>query len=173
VTQRADPPPSKAGQPGVKHDAEGTGYGWKTAGGVSRHRLVGTGIFDGAYDLVYSVRLTLATAAPRYGTNCLNSPQDSSGCFVDQLQPAGYRFGIGGPIWGYRQLDFAVSKEFKVPGGTLRLRGDLINVLNAKNYDGYDTYWGINNVPNANFGHPDGTLAGPTRTVKLGLAYAW
>jgi outer membrane receptor protein involved in Fe transport len=148
-------------------------YGWKQAGGVSRHRLVATGIVDGPRDSVFSVRLTLATHAPRYGTNCLASPADNSGCFIDQLKPRGNRFLIGGPMWGYRQLDVAVSKAFRVPGGTLRLRADLINVLNAKNYDGYDTWWGTNNVPNANFGQPDGSLKGPTRTLKLGLAYAW
>ena len=149
------------------------GYGWKRSGAVSRHRLVAVGIVDGPYDFVYSARLTLATGAPRYGTNCLTSPPDSTGCFVDQIQPAGRKFLLGGPIWGFRQLDLAVSKAFKVPGGTLRLRADLINVLNAKNYDGYNTYWGINNVPNPDLGKPDGTLAGPTRTLKLGLAYAW
>lgn len=149
------------------------GYGWKRAGGVSRHRLVAVSFVDGPHEFVYSARLTLATAAPRYGTNCLGSPPDSTGCFVDQIQPAGRRFLLGGPIWGLRQLDLAVSKAFKVPGGTLRLRADLINVLNAKNYDGYNTWWGSDNVPNPDLGKPDGSLAGPTRMLKLGLAYAW
>jgi TonB dependent receptor len=149
------------------------GYGWKPSGGVSRHRLVATAIHDAPMGFVIGARLTLATHAPRYGVNCLSSPPDSSGCFVDQITPRGDRFLIGGPIWGYRQVDFAVSKDFKVPGGMLRLRADLLNVFNHRNYFGYDTFWGINGVPNANLGQPDGSLAGPTRTLKLGLAYAW
>ena len=59
---------------------------------------------------VIATRLTLATHAPRYGVNCLSSPADSSGCFVDQIRPTGGRFLVGGPIWGYRQLDFAISQ---------------------------------------------------------------
>jgi len=149
------------------------GYGWKPAGGVSRHRLVATAIRDAPMGFVLGARLTLASHAPRYGINCLASAPDSSGCFIDQITPRGGRFLIGGPIWGYRQVDFAVSKDFKVPGGTLRLRADLLNVFNHKNHFGYDTYRGLNGVPNANFGQPDGSLAGPTRTLKLGLAYAW
>ena len=62
-------------------------YGWKRAGGVSRHRVVGTGILDGPMGFVLGVRLTLATHAPRYGVNCLASPPDSSGCVVDQITP--------------------------------------------------------------------------------------
>jgi len=138
-------------------------YGWKRAGGVSKHRLVATGLIDGPMDSVFSARFIYASQTPRYGNNCLASPADSSGCFIDQLQPT----------QSFRQLDAAVSKSFKVPGGTLRLRADLINVLNTKNYDGYDTWWGFNGVPNANFGQPSGSLLGPTRTLKLGLAYTW
>ena len=138
-------------------------YGWKRAGGVSKHRLVATGLLDGPADSVFSARFIYASQAPRYGTNCFSSPPDSSGCFIDQIEPT----------QSFRQLDMAVSKSFKVPGGTLRLRADLINVLNTKNYDGYDTWWGFNGSPNASLGQPSGTLLGPTRTLKLGLAYTW
>lgn len=148
-------------------------YGWKRSAAVSRHRIVATGILDGPQGLVFAARLTLATHAPRYGVNCLASPPDSSGCVVDQITPRGDRFVVGGPIWGYRQVDVALSKDFRMPTGTLRLRADVLNVLNFKNYFGHDTYWGINGVPNANLGRPDGSLAGPTRTFKLGLSYAW
>jgi outer membrane receptor protein involved in Fe transport len=148
-------------------------YGWKPAGGVSRHRIVATGILDGPMGLVFGARLTLATQAPRYGLNCLNSAPDNSGCFIDQITPSGGRFLVGGPVWGYRQFDLAASKDFKVTGGTMRLRADLLNVLNFKNYFGYDTYTGLRGTPNANFGRPDGSLAGPPRTLKVGLAYAW
>jgi len=136
-------------------------YGWKRAGGVSKHRVVATGVLDGPLDSVASARFIYASQAPRYGTNCLAS--DSSGCFIDQFEPT----------QSFRQFDLAVSKTFKVPGGTLRLRADLINVLNTKNYDGYDTWWGINGEANPAFGQPSGSLLGPTRTLKLGLAYAW
>lgn len=138
-------------------------YGWKRAGGVSRHRLVATGLLDGPAGIVFSARFIYASQAPRYGTNCLASPPDSSGCFIDQFEPP----------QSFRQLDLAVFRSFKVPGGTLRLRADLINALNTKNYDGYDTWWGFNGVPNAAFGKPGGSLLGPTRTLKLGVAFAW
>ena len=148
------------------------GYGWKRAAGVSKHRVVLTGVHDAPFGFVTSARLTLASNAPRYGTNCVNDPpppNNNTQCFIDQIIPGGDRFLIGGPIWGYRQVDVAVSKEIKVPGGTLRLRGDLINLFNSMNYDGYNTTFGNNGVPNT----PTGSLLGPTRTFKLGLAYAW
>lgn len=148
-------------------------YGWKQAGSVSRHRIVATGTLDAPYEFVFSARITLATPTPRYGVNCLADTGDNTQCKVDQLKPGGDRAFIGPAIWGYRQLDMAMTKEFKVPGGILRLRGDLINVFNTMNYDGYNTGWSTNGVPNPTFGTPTGSLAGPTRTFKLGLAYAW
>ena len=132
------------------------GYGWKPSGGVYKHRLVATGLYDLPYGLESSARLTLASRLPKYGTNCLAGFDH---CVFDQITAN-----------VYRQIDLALSKEFPVGGRLrLRLRADVLNVFNWYNWDGYDTWWGAPGDPNLNRGHPDGSIIGPTRTFKLSI----
>ena len=57
------------------------------------------------------------------------------------------RFLVGGKIFGTRQIDFAINKDFDMTAGvTLYIRADLINAFNWKNYSDYNTDWGSDGV---------------------------
>jgi len=133
-----------------------SGYGWLPSGGVYKHRLVATGLYDFPWGLNGSAKLTLATGLPKYG-------QDCTGGF-DHCVFAQVTANV------FRQLDLALSKEFLFANRTtLRLRADVLNVFNWYNWDGYDTWHGGPGDPNTNLGHPDGSILGPTRTFKLSV----
>lgn len=134
-----------------------SGYGWKPSSGLYKHRFVSTGIYDLPWwGLESSAKLQLATGMPKYGVNCLAG---FNACVFDQITTN-----------VFRQLDLALQKEFAMgPKARLRLRADVINVLNWYNWDGYDTWWGAPGAPNDNLGHPDGSIKGPTRTFKLSV----
>ena len=137
-------------------------YGWRQAGGVSKHRLVSTGIFSPMEDFTLSAKQSLATPAPRYGVNCLPGWSD---CLIDQYTPD--------TTLGERRLDLAVEKSFPI-GETvkLRLRADLLNAFNWTNYTGYDDWWGAPNDPSATWGEPT-AASYTTRQWKLTLGLNW
>ncbi|MFC3549662.1 TonB-dependent receptor domain-containing protein [Lysobacter cavernae] len=142
-------------------------YGWHDAA-VPEHRLVGTGIYDGPWGMTFSGKLTLASQAPRYGTNCFNVDQRDN-CFIDQYKPDG--------TLGFKQFDLAVMKDFDTGTGfKMWVRGDVLNVFDWANYSGYDDWYGGWDdqqqaiVANSNFGTPNTQML-PTRTFKLSLGF--
>lgn len=138
------------------------GFGWRQAGGVPEHRLVLTGLYDGPWGITFSGKYQIATTAPRYGVNCLAG---GNACFHDQFIPSGV---------GLQQLDLAAYREWDIGSGVkLKARMDVFNVFNEYNWSGYDTWWGFAGVPNNNFGNPDGSIVGPTRTLKVSLGMSW
>ncbi|HJT98317.1 MAG TPA: TonB-dependent receptor, partial [Rhodanobacteraceae bacterium] len=106
--------------------------------GASKHRLVATGIYDGPWGTTFSSKLTLATPIPYSDIACV--PDAAFPCFPSAIHaPGSGRFLFGGPIFGTRQLDFAVNKDFDMTGGVvLYVRADLINAFNWKNYSDYN-----------------------------------
>lgn len=133
-----------------------SGYGWKRSGGVYKHRLVATGLYDFPWGFNGSAKLTLATGLPKYGQNCLAG---FNACVFDQFNAN-----------VFRTLDLALSKEFLFANKTtLRIRADVLNVFNWYNWDGYDTWSGAPGDPNFNKGHPDGSIILPTRELKLSV----
>jgi outer membrane receptor protein involved in Fe transport len=152
-----------------------SGYGWLASSGVSKHKFVATGIFDLSFGLEFSSKLTLASGAPIDAIDC-SIP--GVPCDANQFQPQRQAFIFPGTMWAYRQLDVALSKDFKIGWrhSTFRLRGDILNLLAFKNYDpnAYNAYNGFGS-PNPGFGSldPNGQLAGPTRTFKLTVAASY
>lgn len=137
-------------------------YGWNKAE-VPEHRLVATGIYDGPWGLTLSSKLTLTSQPPRYATNCFNVDQPDN-CFIDQYKPDYSDFG-------YKQFDLAAMKEFDTGAGfRMWVRGDILNVFDWHNFNGYDDWFGGFNAPNANFGVAT-SQAFPTRTFKLSLGF--
>jgi len=137
-----------------------SGYGWKRSGGVYKHRLVATGLYDFPWGMNGSAKLTLATGLPKYGQNCLGG---FNNCVFDQFNAN-----------VFRQLDLALSKEFTFANRTtLRIRADVLNVFNWYNWDGYDTWSGAPGDPNLNKGHPDGSIILPTREFKLSVGFTF
>ncbi|QQP97385.1 TonB-dependent receptor [Lysobacter enzymogenes] len=143
------------------------GFGWHDPKGVPRHRMVATGIYDGPWGLTFSGKLTLASPTGYYFVNCSQSPDGNDrACFTDQYKED--------RTIGFKQLDLAVSKEFDTGAGfKFRIRGDVLNVTNARNYNQFDTFAGRLGAPNPNFGdHQDGIIL-PTRTFKLSMGFSW
>lgn len=152
------------GWPGAFDYPSIDGYGWFPSSGVAKHRLVATGIYDGPWGVTLSGKLTLATQAPRYGTNCYDSP-DWSNCKFDWFEPDG--------TLGYKQFDLALNKEWNAGSDVrLRVRADLLNVFNWVNYDGYNDWFGAPGEADPNFGVPN-SQALPTRTFKLSFGLSW
>ncbi|WP_258044437.1 TonB-dependent receptor domain-containing protein [Sphingomonas citricola] len=134
--------------------------------GVPRHRFVTAG----SVDLPIGVTLS--------GKFQIESPAYQK-AFLDQSQPF-QRVIIGsttlgnGDLWGRRQLDLAVTKY--IPFGfvndqaRVRLRLDVINVMNDRNYVDFD-----NNPNSATFRQQVGYSVGgnPPRTVKLSAGFSF
>lgn len=145
------------------------GYGWTDAGGVSDHSLVASFTYDLPWDIGFGSKLRFRSAPPFYGLSCIPG---WNACEYVQ----GYQEEKGlGEMWAFRQLDLTLSKGFQVAdSGTLKVRLDVLNVTNNRNYSGFESwYGGAGESPNPNFGNPNGGIAGPMRTVKLSLSYNW
>lgn len=139
--------------------------------GVPKHRLVLSGIYQAPWDLTFSGKLVLASPTPKASTNCLNSPPSpapNTDCFYDPYTPEG--------TIGFKQFDMAVEKVWDTGSDLkLRVRGDLLNVFNWRNYNQFDGYYGPPGGPrNPNLGKRSGDeIYLPTRTFKLSFGLDW
>ena len=134
--------------------------------GVSKHRLVMTGIYDLPWGIVASGKLTLATPKPRNAVNCFDAISNNN-CFYDPYEP--------NVTFGFKQFDLALQKTWDT--GTdlkLRVRADLLNVFDWRNWTNYNDNRGSPGVANPNFGKRTGTgMLWPTRTFKLSFGLDW
>jgi outer membrane receptor protein involved in Fe transport len=139
---------------------------------VARHRLVSTASLDGPWGLLFGAKLTLSTPIPGLGLACFNDTSTPSGCTPFTATPPGSHFLIGGPIFGYRSIDFQVTKNFRIYDGfNGYVRFDLLNAFNWNNYSDYLTNYGANGVLNNTpvTYNPTGNILGTPREVKLTL----
>jgi outer membrane receptor protein involved in Fe transport len=142
--------------------------GWNPSTDVEKHRIVANGVTDGVlpWGLMLSGKLTLGSGLPYRITSCAAGWDK---CISVK--------GDGGP---FRQLDVGVSKDVAVGMGKFALRMDVINLFNTVNYGSYDSWGGGPSTPaqnkvggdNSHLGVPGG-VAGPMRTVKLSVKYAF
>ena len=143
------------------------GVGFTRSLGLARHRLVATGIYDAIWGITISGKLTLASPTPKEAVNCHNAA-DFDHCFFDPFTPHGNI--------GYKQLDLAVQKEWDTGHSVkFRIRGDLLNAFNWRNYTDYDT-WRGEPLPkfNPTFGQRNGDGTDyPTRMFKLTAGLSW
>lgn len=151
-----------------------------TSSGVAKHRLVMTGTLDGPWGFTLGAKLTLSTPVPDINLACFGAPATNvdsggvagSGCRSAAVAPPGNgRFLIGGKIFGYRDLDFQATKNFKLYGNlNAYVRFDLINAFNWNNYVNYLENWGANGSYNPVVTYnPTGDITGYPRTVKLSM----
>lgn len=141
---------------------------WVRSIGISKHRFVGTGIVDfGGF--TFSTKLTLASPIAKNVLNCVAPvPAGIDGCGNGTFE-AGFFDDAK-----FRQWDIAIQKEWDT--GTdlkLRIRGDIFNVTNARNWTGFQTFKGLNGVVFNDFGNHNDDIALPTRTFKLSLGFSW
>jgi len=138
-------------------------YGWLPARGVPEHRFVATGIWDGPWGVTLSGKLVLESTRYRNATNCLPGWDQ---CLIDPYKPDG--------TIGYKRFDLAAAKEWDTGSDIrLRVRADLLNVFDWRNWNGYDDWYGGPGDPNPNFGVHNDSIIGGTRTFKLSFAIDW
>lgn len=142
---------------------------WVGSIGISKHRFVGTGIYEFS-GITLSAKLTLASPPAKNVLNCLTpTPAGLDDCAFGTFE-AGYFDAAK-----FRQLDLAVQKEWDTGGGIkFRLRGDLFNVTNAKNFTDFGTFRGVDGVQNDGYGRRvgDGTTW-PPRMFKISAGFTW
>ena len=143
---------------------------------VAKHRLVVSGSNDLPWGLLFGYKLTLATTIPGINLGCYGAPPPGngslgSGCVPYSSTPPGSRF-LSGPIFGYRSIDFQVTKNFKIYDNlSAYVRFDLLNAFNWNNYSDYIYNYGQNGVVNripVTY-NPTGNIYGTPREVKLTL----
>jgi len=149
------------GWPGA-FNAESIGdYGW-FPGQVPKNRVVASGIWDGPWGLTFSGKGVWADGTPRYYQNCNVSAW------------AYCHFEAFTPDEDFKQVDVAMEKVFDTGSNVaLRLRFDVLNILDWTNYSGYETWrGGAGEAQNPLFGTPN-AIALPTRTFKLSIGIDW
>ncbi len=143
------------------------GVAFTDALGVSKHRLVTTGIAD-FWGITASAKLILASPKSVEAINCFATTAPGN-CYFDPYRPDG--------TVAYKQFDVALQKEWDTGSDVkLRVRGDFINVFNWRNYSPgeYSNWRGFDGNPDANFGRRTGDgIERPTRTFKLTLGLVW
>ena len=135
--------------------------------GLARHRLVATGIMDGVWGITFSTKVTLASPTPKEALNCHDTTSFGK-CFFDPFTP-GYAIG-------FKQVDLAMQKEWEFGNDMkFRIRGDLLNAFNWRNWTDYET-WRGGPAPdfNPNFGQRNGIgINYPTRIFKLTAGFSF
>ena len=134
---------------------------------VEKHRLVASGLADNIlpWGMALSGKVTLGSGLPYRITSCPVSWDACTSFFGDPAP--------------FRQVDMAVSKGIKLPGGEFSVRMDVLNLFNTVNWNQYDDWGGGPGNPqnftggdNATTGKRTGTGL-PMRTVKLSVRYVF
>ena len=149
--------------------------------GVPRHRLVLSGIWSPGWDLTFSGKLILESQTARASTNRLLSPANGTCEPITGQANCGDLRAYYDPVVpynnvGFKQFDLAVEKRWNI-GEKLgfKVRADVLNVFNWRNWTQYDTNWGAPGGPvNENLGRVNGNdIQLPTRTLKLSVGMDW
>ena len=150
-------------------------YPFARSSGVRKHRLVAAGSVDLPIGVVLSAKVTAA------------SPPTVKG-FVNQTAAPFQRLVVAteaesnGDRWGLRQVDLAITKylplKFLTEESQLRLRVDIINLFNDRNYVDYNTDPNdLTSTPTSPsvFGDITGIGIGgnPTRTIKFSAGFSF
>ena len=152
-----------------------------TSTGVPKHRLVLTGIYSPGWDLTFSSKLVLQTPTAISSVNNTLSPANGTCTPITGSANCGALNSFYDPVMpvydiGYKQFDIAAEKRFQLPGEfAFKLRADVLNVFNWRNWNQFDTGWGPAGGPvNPNVGTVNGNnIDGPTRTFKLSARFEW
>lgn len=150
-------------------------YPFVTSDIAPKHRLVATGAIDGPWGITFASKLTLATPTPNNGFINYNypvtAPNGANNLPVAGVPSGGKSFLFGGPIFGYRSVDFEATKNFQIQGDTLvYVRLDVLNAFNYKNLvdvnSTYPTYYPVTY-------NTTGNITGVPRTFKFTLGVRW
>lgn len=152
-----------------------------TSTGLSKHRLVLSGIYSPGWDLVFSSKLILSTPKPLSAVNRLSSPAPGTCAPVTGVATCNDLRAYYDPVTpdgtlGFKQFDLALEKRWDT--GTdfsFKVRADVINVFNWRNWTSFNTDWGPAGGPmNSLVGSRNGNaILFPTRTFKLSFGFDW
>ena len=139
---------------------------------VPKHRLVITGSMDGAWGMVWSGKIALATPVP-FNTSSGCPTLASPGCNGNWVYPVSTNFS---ERLGERTVDIAAQKNWKF-GDDMKgwLRLDVLNVFNSNYYDPAAASWAFTygqKQPPPQF-NTSGPILGVSRQIKLSLGFGW
>jgi len=152
-------------------------YPFILSNAASKHRFVATGSIDGPWDLTFGAKLTLATPIPHNDIICFDTIQPNGNYCGPAASTPGrgplpgdpnaigpQRFWVGGKIFGYRDFDFQITKNFDLSETmSMYVRFDALNVFNYKNYADYI----ISGNPFRDGYNRIGNITGTSREFKL------
>ncbi len=150
-------------------------YPFIVSNAAPKHRLVATGVVDGPWGITFSSKLVLATPTPTNGFISYNypetAPNGANNLPVGGTPSGGKSFFFGGPIFGYREVDFAAIKDWQIEGPThVYVRLDILNAFNYKNLvdvdSTYPTFFPISY-------NTTGNIDGVPRTFKFTAGVRW
>ena len=150
-------------------------YAFVLSNAAPKHRLVATAVVDVPWGITLSGKLTLATPTPFDGfinyAYPATAPNGANNLSVGGIPSGGKTFLIGGPIWGYRDIDFTAIKNIPIAGDVVwYLRLDIINAFNYKNLidvtSTYPTFFPISY-------NTTGNITGYPRTFKFSMGVRW
>ncbi len=135
------------------------------ANNVAEHRFVGSSIIE-FLGLSISSKLTLESPTYRTTVNCFDAI-DFSNCFFDPFKPD--------ETIGFKRFDMALQKEWDTGADvSFRVRADVFNVFNWRNFDAYDGWRGGPGDANPGFRQRNGNaIRLPTREFKLSFGINW
>lgn len=142
-------------------------HGWNPNKDTEKHRLVIGGLVDRLpWGLQLSGKLTYGSGQPRQVTDCHLGWDKCAYLKADSDS--------------FKQLDLALSKNFKVYGGDLQVRIDALNLFNTANWGFYNDWGGGPTATpsnaiggdNPDLGKRTG-VRGTMRQFKLGVNYAF
>lgn len=138
-------------------------YPFVRSGGVRKHRLVMAGAVDLPWDMVLSGKFQIAS--PVYLTRIIDTAGTPPSRTVGSIEVDG-----NGDRWGYRQMDLALTKYIPIgfpnDEAKIRLRVDVLNVFNDRNYNSFSAVTGLRNT--SAYG-----TDGPPRTIKVSAGFSF
>ncbi len=149
--------------------------------GVAKHRLVLAGIYSPGWDLIFSGKFIVSSPVPLNSVNRLLSPANGTCAPITGQANCGDLLAYYDPVTpdgsiGFKQLDLAVEKRWNTGSDlTFKVRADLINAFNWRNWTSFDTNYGPAGGPlNPNLGSRNGNaIQLPTQTFKLSFGLDW
>lgn len=145
------------------------GYSFLQATSVPEHKLVMAGTYLLPKGFTLSAKWRLESQKSITGLDCRAGWGD---CKYASMTPQ------TGEVYAFNQFDLSVKKVIiddpRYFGSGVVLRVDILNLANTRNDDGFnDWFGGAGEESPATLGKSTNTIAGPMRTMKIGLSVDW
>lgn len=145
------------------------GYSFLPATSVPEHKLVMAGSYNLPKGFTLSGKWRLESQKPITGIDCRAGWED---CKYASLKPD------TGEVFGFNQFDISIKKVIiddpRYFGSGVVLRVDILNLANTRNDSGFSDWFGGSGESSPDsLGTSDNTIAGPMRTMKIGLSVDW